>query len=150
MVWDLVQDEFADLLCWEGLHAVVGITSSDVLGHIARESWPPVVACDELQGFPTAWMACCWCIVVESEDVGMEALVLQDVDPSMVECHSFTPLPFIGMDPAQVQFSEGFYHWFIEVCSAPDAVEEVCFRSFDDGGFGAVDLKEGRVKEGDI
>ena len=61
--------------------AVSGITSSDILGHIARESWPPVVACDELQGFPTAWMACCWCIMVESEDVGMEVLVLWDIDP---------------------------------------------------------------------
>ena len=98
-VWDLVQDEFANLLCGEGLHTVAGITSSDVSGHIARESWPPVVACDELQGFPLAWMACCWCIMVESEDVGTEALVSWDIDPSTVEHHSFTPLPFIGMDP---------------------------------------------------
>ena len=56
MVWDLVQDEFANFLCGEGLHAVASITSSDKSGYIARESWPPVVACDELQGFPTAWV----------------------------------------------------------------------------------------------
>ena len=100
VVWDLVWDEFADLLwCGEGLHAVASITSSDISGYIARESWPPVVACDKLQGFPTAWVACCWCIVVESEDVGMEALVSQDVDPSTVEHHSFALLPLVGMDP---------------------------------------------------
>ena len=54
-----------------GFHVVAGITSLDILGYIARESWPPVVACDELQGFPMAWVACCWCVM----------------------------LPFIGMDP---------------------------------------------------
>ena len=129
---------------------VAGITSSDISGYIARESWPPVVVCDELQGFPMAWMACCWCIMVESEDVSTEVLVSWDVDLSMVEHHSFAPLPFISMDPAQVQFSEGFYHWFIKVCSTLDVVEEVCFRSFDNGGFGAVDLEEGRVEEGDV
>ena len=87
-------------MCGEGLHMVAGVTSLDILGYIAREPWPPVVMCDELQGFPMAWMACCWCIVVKSEDVGMEVLVLWDVDPSTVEHHSFTPFPFIGMDPA--------------------------------------------------
>ena len=45
---------------------------------------------------------------------------------------------------------EGFYHWFIKVCGTLDAVEEVFLRSFNNGGFGAVDLKEGGVKEGDI
>ena len=95
-------------------------------------------------------MACCWCIVVESEDVGTEALVSWDIDPSMVEHHSFAPLPFIGMDPLRVQFSEGFHHWFIKVRSTLDVVEEVCFRSFNNGGFGGADLKEGGVKEGDI
>ena len=87
---------------------------------------------------------------MESEDVSMEALVLQDIDLSMVEYHSFTLLPFISMDPIQLQFLEGFYHWFIKVCSTLDVVEEVCLRSFDSGGFGGADLKEGRVKEGDI
>ena len=78
---------------------VAGITSLDILGYIARESWPPVVACDELQGFPTAWMTCCWCIMVESEGVSTEALVLWDIDLSMVEYHSFALLPFIGVRP---------------------------------------------------
>ena len=86
-------------MCGEGLHMVAGITSLDISGYIARESWPPVVACDKLQGFPTTWMACCWCIMVESEDVGMEVLVSWGIDLSVVEYHSFTPLPFIGMDP---------------------------------------------------
>jgi hypothetical protein len=88
--------------------------------------------------------------MVEFEDVGVEVLVSWDIDPSAVEYHPFAPLPFLSMDPIRVQFSEGFYHWFIKVCSALDAVEEVCLRSFNNGSFGAADLEEGRVKEGDV
>ena len=65
------------------LGALTCIASPHIAAHILADPGPVVVACDEFQGLGMSWVSCQRCVVVSSDQIVSEFLVLRNIDASL-------------------------------------------------------------------
>src|SRR5260370_31992256 len=84
LVRDLVGDQLSHFLHWEGLCPVACIASSNELGNISGQPWPPVVPQHQLQHLLPSRVSCKSSSVVCMHQVMTELRVVWDIDPTSI------------------------------------------------------------------
>ena len=65
------------------LGALTRIAPSHIAAHVLADPGPVVVARDEFQGLGMSWVPCKWRVMVSSDQIISEFLVLGNVDASL-------------------------------------------------------------------
>ena len=114
-LWDHVQHKFP---CW-GLTLVfislTGITPIYISLYFLRNSWPPVISCDQLCCFPSPPMSSYWCIMVQTYYLSSQ-IPFWDIYLSFFYNYSFFYWPLFVLEAFHscfLQFFYCFYYFFV-------------------------------------